>query len=165
MRIDDHFRQRRTGLGRAQPTQDIDKTNPFDRHVLSARGFEHDQSDEIVSESVHRQFFENPFDRMTAQHFHFHGCLEMAEVGLDAPTAAIEFSDGAGGITNRIDERGDDGNGLRSAIRFFDRDAKLAHDERFGKGVVVVLSHPNRLGLWLDVLDELIVLAETFEPA
>ena len=164
MRVDHEFRQRRSGFGGAEPAQGVDEANAVDGHFLSACGFEHHHSDQVVDQRVDGQFFEDAVDTVTVQHFHFHRRLEVPQIDFDPPTATIKFGDVTGGVANGIEQCGDDGYDLGSATGLFDREADFAHDEHFGKSIVVVLSHPFGLLFGLDVFDELIVLAEAFEP-
>lgn len=165
MRVDDQFRQWCSGLGRAEPTKSINETDSFDGHLLLLGGFEHDESNQVVDECVHRQLLEDAFDGEAMQHFHFHRRFEVTKIGFDAPALTVEFGDLLGGIASGIEQRGDDGDGLGSATGLFDLEAKLAHDEGVGEGIVFVLVHPIGLRFGFDIFDELVVLAKTFEPA
>ena len=162
---DDQFRQRCAGLGGAEPAEGVEEADLIDEHFLAAGRFDHHQSHQVIDEREHRQFFEHAFDRVAAQDFHFHRRFEVAQIGFDAPPSAVQFGEGFRRIALGIEQRGHDRDGRSPATGLLDFDAEFADAERGGQGVVVVLVHPVGLLSGLDVVDELVVLAQAFPPS
>ena len=73
---------------------------------MSFGGVDHYQPHGVVDHAEYRQFAIDPIDGLTSQNIHLHRGLEMTQVCLDLPAAAVEFGYGLPGVSLGIDQRG-----------------------------------------------------------
>ena len=126
--IDDQIGHGFKRLGVAQPTQSVDKADAVRTDALSARGLQHDHVDQVIDQTIDRQFLAHTLDGSALELPHFQRGLELGKVGLDGPANAVKCGDLFFGITYRIQQRRGDGNAAAALT--------------VGRQVVAQLPHP-----------------------
>jgi hypothetical protein len=75
--------------------------------IVGYGGSLHQGADKIVSDPMHRQFFENHLGAEAAQDIHAKHGFDLSEMQFDIPAPEIEFFQFLGWIKLRIEQRGD----------------------------------------------------------
>ena len=82
--------------------------NSLQVDIVGQGGSLHQGANEIVSDPMHRQLFENHLGGEAAQDIHAKHGFDLSEVQFDVPAPEIEFFQFLGRIKLRIEQRGDE---------------------------------------------------------
>ena len=89
----------------------------LERSIVSRGGFKHERSNEVVRNLIHGQLFVNHLGSLAAKNVHAEGGLDVAQEEFGQPASPVEFDKGVLGKCPRIEQCGDNGNGLGSESR------------------------------------------------
>ena len=101
----------------------------FDGDMVEGCGLLHEGANEVVGDGVHDDFLADHVGGLATENIHAEGDLDISEKQFDGPAAQVEFSDFIGRVADRVDEGGDDDEGMGSEARDGDGDKDLPKGE------------------------------------
>src|SRR5436190_1914909 len=126
------------------------EADPFQRDVVFTSRFQHNRTDEVVSNEVEKKFPMNHLRVAAAQDFHLEGSFDMAKEQFDLPSLKIELGDSLSGIFFGVQQRRSNKDLACAEARNLDRNPNEANGNLFGQPVPDFLAEGSGAlnGLW-----------------